>query len=243
MEGRGCGFEAPDGPESESLPLPIGAKSRDSILRYAENAPTTNICRDRGRAGPAFRAALAAHSPVTVRRWKDQQGAGIPIVLLTSEAPMDFFPTPSRWTFETVSDHVRRRSFWMEALGACLVVLGVLALSSVVVASFASTLLFGGILLLAGTAQIAAAFMYWRRREDGFVLGILLGCLCAIAGMLCLTDPARSMETLTFVLAGYFIASGVFRLMLVMNNRFPGWGWGVVSAGGEILLGILTFAA
>jgi uncharacterized membrane protein HdeD (DUF308 family) len=155
---------------------------------------------------------------------------------------MTFGDPHPRWTVERVADAVRRRSLGMEVLGGALVVLGLIALSYVMIASVATTLLLGGLLLVSGVAQIAAAIAYWRRRDGGFALGVLLGGLCVVAGLCCLVFPAASLAALTLVLGCYFIATGVARVWISVRERFPGWGWAVVSALAEFLLGTLTLA-
>jgi uncharacterized membrane protein HdeD (DUF308 family) len=150
-------------------------------------------------------------------------------------------PDPS-WTAQKVADSVRRRTFWMEALGGALVLLGLVALAFVVVASFVSTILLGALLVASGAAQIGASFGYWRRRGAGFGLGIILGGLCLVSGLLCLANPAASLMFLTLILGSYFIASGLVRVWIAVRGRFPGWGWGVTVALAEFLLGTLTLA-
>jgi len=153
------------------------------------------------------------------------------------------FPDPDpRWTSQEVADTVRRRSLWMEVLGVLLIALGVVALGSVVLASFATTLLIGGLLVVAGAAQMVAAVAYWRRRGWGFALGIILGVMCMVSGLLCLVNPAASLQALTLILGGFFVASGATRFLINLRDRFPGWGWHVGSSLSELLLGVLTLA-
>ena len=147
-----------------------------------------------------------------------------------------------RWTRQEVAKSIRRSSLWMEILGVLLIFLGFLALLSVVAASFATAIYFGSLLVIAGAAQIAATVAYWRRQRGGFALGMILGCLCVVAGILCLGYPAASLEALTLILGFYFIASGIARMVVNARERFPGWGWGMVSAVAEVLLGVLTLA-
>ncbi len=155
---------------------------------------------------------------------------------------MVFLEADRRWTYQSLSDTVRRRSRWMEVLGALLLVLGVLALSFAVISSLLSAILIGWLLLFAGVSQIAAAIAYWQERRGGYTVGMLLGVLCGIAGILCLINPARSLQAITFTLAVYFVGSGIVRLPLTVTERFPGWGWGVLAALADILLGILILA-
>jgi uncharacterized membrane protein HdeD (DUF308 family) len=153
------------------------------------------------------------------------------------------FPDPDpRWTFQEVADTVRRRSLWMEVLGILLILLGVFALGSVVIASVATTFLIGGVLLVAGAFHIGATIAFWQRRRGGFLLGIILGGLCLLSGTMCLVYPAASLQVLTLIIGSYFMASGVARMAINVRERFPGWGWGVASALSELLLGVLTLA-
>ncbi|HVE38544.1 MAG TPA: HdeD family acid-resistance protein [Planctomycetota bacterium] len=155
---------------------------------------------------------------------------------------MAFLDADRRWTYQTLSEAVRRRSRWMEGMGALLIVLGVLALSFAVISSLLSAIMIGWLLLFAGVTQIAAAFAYWQQRRGGYTVGLLLGVLCVIAGILCLINPARSLQAITFTLAVYFVGSGIIRLPITVTERFPGWSWGVVAAIADILLGILILA-
>jgi uncharacterized membrane protein HdeD (DUF308 family) len=148
----------------------------------------------------------------------------------------------SRWTYNTLSETVRKRSRWMEVLGALLILFGVLALVFTAVSSVVSVLVIGWVLLFAGAAELAATISYWQQRRGGFTVGILLGCLCLIAGVLCLSNPGRSLDAITFILGIYFIGSGIIRLPITVVERFPGWGLGIVAAIVDIVLGILILS-
>jgi uncharacterized membrane protein HdeD (DUF308 family) len=151
-------------------------------------------------------------------------------------------PTAARWNHQTIADVVRRRSLWMEVLGAALIALGFFALIAVESASLASVYLIGGVLLASGAAYMAATWAYWRTRSGGFATGILLGALCIIAGILCITRPAGSLVAITFVLGTYFLATGVIRLAVALYHRLPGWGWATAMAIIDLLLGFLILA-
>jgi len=155
---------------------------------------------------------------------------------------MAYFDADPRWTYETVAETVRRHSRGMEVLGVLLILMGVIALTFVIAASFASAFLIGGLLLAAGVIQLAATIAYWQKNQGGYTLGLLQGCLCVIAGLLCLMNPVRSLEVITFVLAVYFIGTGVVRLPITLTQRFPGWGWAVLASLADVLLGILILA-
>jgi uncharacterized membrane protein HdeD (DUF308 family) len=153
------------------------------------------------------------------------------------------FPDPDpRWTLQEVTATVRERTRWLELLGVGLILLGVLALGFVVLASVATTFLIGALLFVAGAAQIAAAIAFWQRRGGGFILGIILGALCVVSGVLCWINPGAGMQVLTLILGVYFVGSGIARSIINVQERFPGWGWGIATAASEVLLGVLTLA-
>jgi membrane protein HdeD len=159
------------------------------------------------------------------------------------EVPMTAFEPGPTWTYPSIAESVRRRSLLMEVLGGLLILYGILALGFSVTASFISIVLVGGLLLAAGVTQIAATIGYWiRRRRALFVLGMILGVLCALAGILCLAWPAQTLGALTFILGLYFLVTGMVRLAVSAATRFPGWAWGVASAVAEALLGILILS-
>lgn len=151
--------------------------------------------------------------------------------------------TAAWWTNQSVSKAIRRRSWWMDVLGVLLIVFGLIALGCVVTTSVISIFVIGALLIAGGITQIAATIGYWTERRGSFALGLILGCLGVIAGLLCITNPARGLVVLTFILAIDFIVSGVTRLTITLSERFPGWGWGVTSAVVEIALGIIILAA
>ena len=147
------------------------------------------------------------------------------------------------WTNQSVSNAIHRRSWWLDFLGVLLIVLGLFALGCVVTTSFISVYLIGGLLIAAGLGQLIATTGYWTERRGSFALGLILGWLGVIAGLLCITNPGRGLMVLSFILAIDFIVSGVSRLTITLSERFPGWGWGVVSAVVELALGIFIVAS
>jgi len=49
-------------------------------------------------------------------------------------------------------------------------------------------------------------------------------------------------ETLTLVLASFFIVGGIFRAVGSAMAKFPRWGWAVFSGAVSVILGILLLA-
>ena len=77
---------------------------------------------------------------------------------------------------------LRGNWIWFVLLGVALLVLGIVALGSVVIASLAATAAIGVLLLLGGAAEAMGAF--WCRGWSGFFLELLSGVLSIVVGLL-----------------------------------------------------------
>jgi uncharacterized membrane protein HdeD (DUF308 family) len=126
---------------------------------------------------------------------------------------------------------------WVIAAGITLLVLGTLAVIYDTTATFASVVVFGWLLSLAGAMQIVHAFQVtdWK----GFFLYLLDGIVRAVAGVLLVVYPGSGAATLTLILSFYFIAGGAFRAIGSTFVRFPSWGWSVVSGLISVALGVM----
>ena len=124
-------------------------------------------------------------------------------------------------------------------MGLLLTLLGVLALGAVVWTSFVSVLFYGAALAVAGILEIVHGF---RVRGSGpylhFVLG---GILSLLVGGLVLAQPGVGMVALTLMFAAYFLASGFFRGITSVMDRYAGWGWDLAYGVVSVFLGALIF--
>jgi uncharacterized membrane protein HdeD (DUF308 family) len=134
---------------------------------------------------------------------------------------------------------LKGKSLWAIALGVVLIALGLLALAYPAVATLASTTFFGVLLLIGGVLQIASAF--WARGWGGFFLYLLLGLLYLFVGVVLVERPLISAVEWTLVLAVFFVAGGLFRLVVALSQRFSGWGWAALNGAVTLLLGVLIW--
>lgn len=139
-------------------------------------------------------------------------------------------------------DQPRPVSMWGAslAIGILLIVGGTIALLASVLTSLVSVLTLGGLLIGVGVLEIASAFRV--RRTGPFVAYFLAGVLSAVVGGLCLLQPLASLASLTLLVGVYFLASGLFRGITSVIDRYPRWGWDLAHAVVAILLGALVVA-
>jgi uncharacterized membrane protein HdeD (DUF308 family) len=136
---------------------------------------------------------------------------------------------------------LRAKWGWIVALGTIYVLVGLIALYSVVTATVASVFVVGIMMLIAGVAEVINAFQVksWGK----FFLWILLGVLYILAGFVTFENPLLAAALLTLVLGAALVASGIMRIMLAFNMK-EGTPWvGVVFSGViTFLLGLIILA-
>jgi uncharacterized membrane protein HdeD (DUF308 family) len=134
-----------------------------------------------------------------------------------------------------------RRVWWLFfILGLVSVVVGFLAISSAFVATLASVIVFGVLLLVAGVTEVIHAVMVrsWR----GFALHLLTAGLYLIVGLFLLEDPIKAAAVLTLLIAASFFVGGALRIVFSVVERFPAWGWVVLHGVVDLALGGLILS-
>ena len=129
---------------------------------------------------------------------------------------------------------------WFLVLGIALAALGVLAIVYSSTATVASMYFFGGVLLAAAAVECVNAIMVGK--WSGFFLHLLGVLLFGVTGFLLLKYPSISAESLTVLMAAYFIVGGTFEVIAPLFVGLPDSGWHVLNGIVSILLGILVLA-
>lgn len=136
-------------------------------------------------------------------------------------------------------DALRGNWLWFVALGVSLIVLGFIALGSVVIASLATAVVIGLLMLMGGTAEIVGAF--WCRGWSGFFLHLLSGVLSVVVGLLFLRAPVGALLALTLLLSCLLMVGGIFKIVAALSYRFAAWGWPLVSGIIDVILGVMIW--
>jgi uncharacterized membrane protein HdeD (DUF308 family) len=125
---------------------------------------------------------------------------------------------------------------WFFYLGFALVGVGVLAIAAAFIATLATVLVFGILLLSGGLVQVVNAVL--ARTWKGFALHLLAGVLYLVVGGLMVADPREAAAGLTLMLAAVFIIAGAMRLLYAALHAFAGRVWALFGGFIGILLGI-----
>src|ERR1700741_5583889 len=136
---------------------------------------------------------------------------------------------------------LRAKWGWIVALGIVYVIAGFIALGSVVMATVASVLVVGVMMIIAGVAEVISAFQIksWGR----FLLWVLLGVLYIVAGFVTFENPLLAAALLTLILGASLVASGIMRIFLGFSmKRESPWTWVLLSGVITLLLGLPILA-
>lgn len=129
---------------------------------------------------------------------------------------------------------------WYVALGIILLVLGIIALGSAGITTFATVVTFGWLLMIGGV--VLGIHSFTIRRWSGFFLNLLMGILYFIVGLLLVAHPAAGAVSLTLILAAFFMVAGIFRIGAGIAIPFPHRAWLIFNGIVTLVLGILVWA-
>jgi uncharacterized membrane protein HdeD (DUF308 family) len=144
--------------------------------------------------------------------------------------------------FELVDvEPVREHRGWFIGLGVVFMILGVLAILLPFIASLVTTIVLGWLMIIGGLFQGVHAIQ--NRRWGGSGWAIASSVLYVVAGLLLVAFPVTGTLTLTLVLAAFFIASGVLKIIrAVQHRRMHAWPWllfdGILSLALGLLVGL-----
>ena len=123
-------------------------------------------------------------------------------------------------------------------LGIVLMILGILAVLAPWAAGLAVQAVVGFVMIGAGITW--TVFSFHAKSWGSGLWEALVGVLAVISGVIMLAHPLVSLAILTLVLAAYFTAAGVLKMIFAFQLKpMPGWGWVFFNGVVSILLGVL----
>jgi uncharacterized membrane protein HdeD (DUF308 family) len=142
---------------------------------------------------------------------------------------------------ESLKAGLQRCSKTLLIAGIALIVLGTIAIIAPGIATLFVTTFIGWLFILSAVAEFYLAFQVhggWR-----IAGAVLTGLVSLVAGIWLLLNPAAGALALTFLLAAYFVATGVVKAIAAWQLRgVGGAGWTFFSAACSIILGLLVFS-
>ena len=135
---------------------------------------------------------------------------------------------------------VHRASTWSIVLSVLLIISGVIAIGSPMIAGIAVTAIVGWLLILSGVLHLAFA---WGSGRPGMIVWqVLLGLAYGFIGFYVLANPVAGLAGLTFAIGVYLFVEGIIELVLSFQLR-PAAGSGWLLADGIITLVLAVMIA
>jgi uncharacterized membrane protein HdeD (DUF308 family) len=125
--------------------------------------------------------------------------------------------------------------------GAVLFVLGIIALVLADVVTVASVVVFGAILVAAGFTE-AVGYARRQREGDRFSPAFLSGILSIAVGATIIFRPAVGVAGSGLLVSGWLFATGLFRGVTALMDRYRHWGWDLLYGLLSVLLGAWLMA-
>nr|WP_159063749.1 HdeD family acid-resistance protein [Thaumasiovibrio occultus] len=139
--------------------------------------------------------------------------------------------------FVSIIKQNAKRAKW---IGIVMFIAGIIAIISPLAAGLSITVVLGLFMLIGGLAQLALVFGAKSASSVIWLLGVAV--LYLIVGGVVLAHPVAALETLTLVLAGYFVLSGLFEIFAALQARpSAGWGWIMCTGIISVLLGAMIW--
>ncbi|MEH6544773.1 MAG: HdeD family acid-resistance protein [Porticoccaceae bacterium] len=134
-------------------------------------------------------------------------------------------------------EEIQKSSGSIILMGVLLLLMGILAMGSPLVAGVSLAMMIGIMLIVGGIAQLAFAFSSGKKLS-----ALVMGLLTVVIGGYMVSQPGAALASLTLFLAMYLIISGTFEVAMAFQLR-PQQGWGLTAFSGaaSAILGIMIW--
>ena len=124
--------------------------------------------------------------------------------------------------------------------GALLIVLGMVAIGSPLLAALAVNVLVGWMIVLAGAVHMMLAFR--AHGAGSMIWKLLVGIAYLCFGIYMITHPLLGVASLTLVIASLFLIEGILNIILFFKMRpMHGSTWVLVDGIITLLLGLMIY--
>jgi uncharacterized membrane protein HdeD (DUF308 family) len=125
---------------------------------------------------------------------------------------------------------------WMFALASLLIVLGLVAMSSLLVSALTFVLVVGWLLIIGGVLQLGDALLF--RGFGGFAVELFFGLLSIGLGAILLWAPVTTGSVIALLIVGGLIADALLGGLQALRTRHGGWFWPVLIALISLVVGV-----
>jgi uncharacterized membrane protein HdeD (DUF308 family) len=128
---------------------------------------------------------------------------------------------------------------WLLGVGILLAVLGMVAIGASVLATLATMVFVGCLMLVAGILQIGHAIA--MRGWSGFYIDLLAGVLYTVIGFVIVAHPGATAVALTLLIAVLLILGGIFRIVTALAVSYQNRIWLLLHGVINLLLGFMIW--
>ncbi len=136
---------------------------------------------------------------------------------------------------------LRKYATWFTIYGVLIALLGILAIAMPGIATLATSVFIGWVLVAGAIFGLSAVFSAGKD-APGFWWNLITALLYLAAGIMLLWNPVTGALSLTIVLAAYLLAGGVAKVLLGFQHKrdIPrAWFWILFSGLVDIVLALL----
>jgi uncharacterized membrane protein HdeD (DUF308 family) len=140
----------------------------------------------------------------------------------------------------TPADIMRQASTWSIVWGVLLIIFGMLALGSPLVAAVAVNVVIAWLIVLAGVVHLILAFH--AHGAGSLIWKLLVGIAYLFFGAYLIMHPVLGVASLTLVLASLFLVEGILDIALFFKMRsMQGSSWVLIDGIITLLLGLMIY--
>ncbi len=142
---------------------------------------------------------------------------------------------------QTPADLVRHASTWSIVWGVLLIIFGMLAIGSPLLAAVAVSAIVAWLIILAGVVHLILAFH--AHGAGSLIWKLLVGIAYLFFGIYLIMHPLLGVASLTLVLASLFLIEGILDIILFFKMRsMQGSSWVLIDGIVTVVLGLLIYA-
>ena len=134
-------------------------------------------------------------------------------------------------------EEIRKHAGLAIVMGIIVLITGILAIGSPLVAGISVAMIVGVLLIVGGIGHVIFAI----RGHTG-IWNVLFSVLTVIVGAYMLANLGVALASLTLFLAAYFLVSGIFEILFAFRAKpARGWGWALFSGIVSVVLGLMIW--